>query len=364
MGFKIITAKNTAPLQDHGFFGPDSITWRVWSYPTSFALGFIRSVTIEELDPHLIAAVVDSGGVYGRTRTRYDRTLHYFALVKFGDSATATRAANVLVKVHSKAVGDDPVSGRRYDANDPDSQLWIHITAWHSILYCYEKFGPGKLTDDEENQYWAECAVAAELQTILLDDVPRTREQVRAYFDSWRLKVAGSEQAQQMMDFLLNGVRYVVPDSPLGILKPVTLALSRLHRIAVIATLPRYQRNLAGIRQSRLLDAAIVPPMKLMYRLLASRPARPLLPTLLQFISPSTVPVVAPYFLGIDPEDPRTYTPAEARERLEILPPREEYARFRKLVDRRRAAGAQTEVELGVGPDVAESVELIGPTAA
>jgi len=131
MSFHLITRKNTEPLEDYGFFGPDSVTWKVWSYPTSFALGFVRAVTVEELDPHLIAAVVDSGGVYGRTRSRYDRTLNYFALIKFGDSRTATRASNVLVKVHAKAVGDDPVSGRRYDANDPDSQLWIHMTAWH-----------------------------------------------------------------------------------------------------------------------------------------------------------------------------------------------------------------------------------------
>ncbi|WP_232852017.1 oxygenase MpaB family protein [Nocardia acididurans] len=45
-------------------------------------------------------------------------------------------------KIHSKAIGTEPYSGQPYDANDPASQLWIHLTAWHSILYAYEKYGP------------------------------------------------------------------------------------------------------------------------------------------------------------------------------------------------------------------------------
>lgn len=35
----------------------------------------------------------------------------------------------MLVKVHAKAIGLEPVSGNRDDANDPDSQLWIHVIA-------------------------------------------------------------------------------------------------------------------------------------------------------------------------------------------------------------------------------------------
>jgi uncharacterized protein (DUF2236 family) len=356
MGLHLITRNNTEPLEDYGFFGPDSVTWKVWSYPTSFALGFVRSVVVEELDPHLIAAVVDSGGVYGRTRTRYDRTLNYFALLKFGDSRTATRASNVLVKVHAKAVGDDPVTGRRYDANDPDSQLWIHMTAWHSILKCYEMFGPGRLSEVEESKYWAECAVAAELQTIRVEDVPRSREEVRAYFEAWRPKLAGSEQAQRMMDFLLNAVELMLPE-PSPLFKPANRVIGLLHRYAVISTLPHYMRSMAGINQGRLIDALVLWPTRFLYRTLAA--ARWLQPTVLQIISPSTVAVAAPMLFGIEPKNPRTFTPAEARERDEILPPREEYARFRALVERRRAEGEK----VLIGPDVPESLELIGPTA-
>lgn len=358
MSYKLIRRKDVEPLQDYGFFGPDSVTWKVWSNPCSFALGFIRATTIEHFDPHLAAAVVDTGDVVARTATRYDRTMRYFALVKFGDSETATRASNVLVKVHAKAVGDDPVSGRRYDANDPDSQLWIHITAWHSILKCYEVFGPGKLTEADENQYWQECAVAAELQTIRVEDVPRSRSEVRAYFDAWRPKVAGSEAAQFMIDYILGALAYVLPIPPKP-LRPLHTAVSKLHRRAVISTYPMYMRRLAGIRQGRVTDAWVTAVCRVIYRVLGLRVLRPALATLLNVVSPSTVAVAAPALFGIPPKNPRTVTPREARERLEVLHPREEYARFRALVEQRKAAGEAVQV----GPEVPESLELIGPTA-
>ena len=137
--------KKYEPAADYGFFGPGSVAWRVWMYPSSAIMGFQRAVTIEQLDPNLNAAVEASGGVRARTRTRYERTMRYFALVAAGDTASATKASDILVKVHSKGIGIDPVTGGKYNSNSPESQLWIHMTAWHSILYCYEIFGPGGL---------------------------------------------------------------------------------------------------------------------------------------------------------------------------------------------------------------------------
>ena len=181
-----LSLPDAEPAEDYGFFGPDSVTWRVWSYPTSLSIGFQRAVVIEELDPGLVASVDATQAIYDRPRTRYDRTLRYFAMVAFGESRTTAEAADMLVRIHSKAIGVDPVTGAHYDANDPASQLWIHLTAWHSILYAYEKYGPGRLSADDEASYWADCAKAAELQTLDPADVPRTREGIAAYFEQMR----------------------------------------------------------------------------------------------------------------------------------------------------------------------------------
>lgn len=321
------------PREDYGFFGPDSVTWKVWTYPTSLTVGFQRAVVIEELDPALIAAVDASGGVRARTRSRYDRTLRYFALVAFGDSETTIKAADVLVKIHAKAVGTEPLSGNRFDANDPDSQLWIHLTAWHSILYAYERYGPGPLPAEEEARYWEECALAAELQTCDPADVPRSRQGVREYFEAMRPRLAGSEAAQSMMDFLLDATRILPPGRPL--LRPLERIAGRALRAATIATMPRWMRRMGGLRQSRLTDALIAPVMRATFRLVTVDPRLEL--RMLKVLSPSTVSVVAPVLLGIPPRRAETLTPAAARERDDILPPREEYARFRALVTEKLA---------------------------
>jgi uncharacterized protein (DUF2236 family) len=305
------------PHEDYGFFGPDSVTWRVWSYPTSLTVGFQRAVVVEELDPALIAAVDTTRAIRDRPRTRYDRTLRYFAMVAFADSRSTSKAADVLVKIHSKAIGIEPGSGEPYDANDPKSQLWIHLTAWHSILYAYEKYGPGKLSAADEAQYWNECAIGAELQTCDPADVPRTREGIQAYFEEMRPKLVGSEAAQSTMDHLLHAEIMLPPLPPLA--RPVGLIVSRFLRVATIATMPHWMREMSGLTQPRLFDTLITPIMKVSFWL--ANLSAPVKLLLIKQLSPGTTPVVAPILLGIPPKNPVTLTPTEAQARYGFAKP-------------------------------------------
>jgi uncharacterized protein (DUF2236 family) len=310
MALSLLRKPEITPHEDYGFFGPGSVTWKVWSYPTSLTVGFQRAVVIEELDPALVAAVDKTQGIYARPRTRYDRTLRYFAMVAFADTRSTSQVADVLVKVHSKAVGTDPVTGKRYDANDPASQLWIQTTGWHSILKAYEMYGPGKLSDAEERQYWAECAVAAELQTCSPDDVPRTRDELRAYYEQMKPQLIGSDIAQKAMHHLLDA-SVMLPEMP-KVLAPANFVVGRVLRAATIATMPRWMREMGGIKQSRAVDLAVIPVMKIAF-FLANQNKRVKL-ALLSFLSPMTAPVVAPIFYKVAPTDPVVRTPAEARE--------------------------------------------------
>jgi hypothetical protein len=229
------------------------------------------------------------------------------------------------VKVHSKAIGTDPETGNRYDANDPMSQLWIHLTAWHSILYAYEKYGPGKLSAEEEAQYWRECAIGAELQTCDPATVPKDRAGVQAYFDWMRPQLIGSDVARSTMDHLLHA-EVMLPPVP-TVLKPLALIVGRALRIATIATMPHWMREMSGLKQSRVLDAAITPVMKVAFRLAALNKNVELM--LLRFISPSTVPVVAPIFRNVAPTRAETLTPEQARERYGYPKPADAHLEWR-----------------------------------
>lgn len=323
--------KDVQPHEDYGFFGPGSVTWKVWSYPTSLTIGFQRAVVIEELDPALVASVTQTHAIYDRPRTRYDRTLRYFALVAFGSSRETSKAADVLVKIHSKGIGTCPVTGIRYDANDPDSQLWIQLTGWHSILLAYERYGPGKLSPEEEERYWAECAVAAELQTCDPADVPRNREELRAYYERMRPQMLASGIAKDAMNQLLDA-QVMLPKLP-WFTRPVAWLSAHALRKGTIATLPRWMRDEAGLRQTRLMDALIRPVLWTAFWL-ASRNAYAQV-QLLRLLSPMTVPVAAPILYGVPPERPEVLTPAEARERYGYDRPRDAHLELRARQHRR-----------------------------
>jgi uncharacterized protein (DUF2236 family) len=316
-------------MDDYGLFGPDSVAWKVWGYPTSLTVGFQRSVVVEELDPFLLASVEATNKVRTQARTRYDHTVRYFATVAFADTRTAVKASEMLTKVHARNVGIEPLSGNTYDANNPDSQLWILLTAWHSVLYAYEMYGPGKLSPDDERRYWEDCVTAAELQTCDPDKVPRTRGGIRDYFEAVRPRLAASEATQAMMAHLLNA-EVMFPPVP-AIFKPGAWIINRSLRAATIATMPRWQRQLADLHQSRLVDSAVVLPMKIAFRLAAASRTYQL--RLLGMISPGTVPVVEPMIRGVVPRTKTTLSPAEAFERHGVPRPRELYAEIQNRHD-------------------------------
>lgn len=349
---EIFAAPRLEPAEDNGFFGPGSVTWKVWSYPTSLTIGFQRAVVIEELDPHLVAAVTTTHGIYDRPRTRYDRTLRYFAMVAFGDTRSTAKAADVLVRIHAKGIGLDPVTGRRYDANDPASQLWILLTGWHSILTAYERYGPGSLSAPEDAQYWAECARAAELQTCDPAQVPRSREGVRAYFEEMRPHLVGSESARTAMRHLLRAEVMLPPMSPL--LRPVTAVVTRVLRRGTLASMPVWMREMADLPTNRLLDAAVRPVLRTAFWVVSLNTAVQLM--LLRILSPMTLPLAGPVLRGIPARSPQTMTPREAQAAYGYDAPAVAHADFRAVQVRRVFTEGVAPLEDGI----VESQPILG----
>lgn len=309
------------PMRDHGFFAKDSVARRVWIYPSSFLIGFSRAVTIEHLDPHLAAAVIASGQVKQRTPLRFDRTMQYFATVLYGDAQSVLKSSDILMKVHSRAIGTDPVTGQQFAANNPESQKWIHLTAWHSILISYEMFGPGKLSEEEELEYWRECAVAASFQTIDVDTLPRTRAEVAQYFEEFRPKMVVSEGMLDMFDFLVDMQLSSLPTwVPWNIRWTVNTFTSR----AVLATMPQWMREMGGRPQGRLTDLAAIAALKPI--LFAIHHSGPLKTAIVRKMTPRTFPIVAPYVFGIAPDADRTWGVKEARAEFGFRAPREIWA--------------------------------------
>ena len=289
--------------EDHGFFGPGSPTWAVWSHPSLVIAGW-RAAVVQIFHPPTAAGVAQHSAYRGDFHGRLGRTARYFATVALGDGRSAVEAAERLRRVHERVTGIEPLTGRPYRANDPENQLWVHVTGWHSALYAYERFGGGSLRAEDEARYWKECGIASELQELDPRDVPDGRAAVRDYFASMRLHLAISEPARAIIESLL---RPPVPRhlAPLAPLFPVLAA-------ATVATIPRHMRQLGAFDQPTLLDAAARP----LARVTMGALTVPVLDRVTAALAPEAYAIGREALAGRAPLRDTVVSPAEARERL------------------------------------------------
>lgn len=265
--------------QDHGLFGPGSPTWAVWSHP-AVLIGGWRAAIVQMFHPPTAAGVAQHSVYQGDFCGRLRRTGEYFATVALGDSPSAVMASERLRQVHERVTGIEPLTGRPYRACDPENQLWVHVTSWHSALYAYECYGAGRLSAQYEARYWQECRTASELQDVEPADVPCSRAAVREYFESMRPSLRVSEPARAIMHSLLPPPLSweLAPFAPL---LPVLAA-------ATVATIPRHMRRLGGFDQSRILDVGARP----ITRMTVTALTMPVLERLLATLAPEAYAVV------------------------------------------------------------------------
>ena len=110
---------------DGGYFGPDSVSWRVHREVTVL-FGGARALLMQAAHP-LVVAGANQTGMYERNPwKRLQRTLILTYTITFGTRAEANAAAAKINEVHTRIHGVDPVTGRRYDALDPELLLFVH----------------------------------------------------------------------------------------------------------------------------------------------------------------------------------------------------------------------------------------------
>jgi uncharacterized protein (DUF2236 family) len=233
---------------DGGVLGPGAVAWPVTSHPGAL-VGGLRALIVQSLHPLAMAGVAQHSDYATRGLDRLQRTAYYVAAGVFGDTATAHRAGRVVRNMHRKVRGTDPVTGRPYSADDPDTQLWVHCVEWHSFLAAYRVFGP-PLTEEEEDRYVAEGVAIAALVGTPPERVPASVAEMRDYFASVRPMLCVSSAAREAIDFVLGPPltrEYLAVQAPL-----------RVYASAALALVPRDLRRLAGVDRPPAVDAAAI----------------------------------------------------------------------------------------------------------
>ncbi len=284
-----------ASTRDSGYFGPESVSWQVHREVTVL-FGGARALLMQAAHP-LVVAGANQTAMYERNPwKRLQRTLILTYTLTFGTKAEAHAAADKINEVHTRINGIDPVTGKRYDALDPELLLYVHACLVDSAI-LFERLTVGALDDAGRQRFHEEQMLAAELCLVPRETIPPTWQGLSAWLADFgdRGELQVTEGARRVLDLFFDPPQEAE-------WRPVLRGVSRL----AYGTLPDGIREMYGVPFGPLKRGAMRASFP------AIRAARPLLPPKYRFIAPYTEFLMRQQ--GIDPG----VDLAEARKRVGI----------------------------------------------
>ena len=226
-------------MDDLGYFGPDSVTWRLHADAMQW-VGGVRALFLLSLHP-LAMAGVDQHSTYREDPIgRLQRTGDYLGAVTFGTRAEADRAAARVRGVHRRVRGVEPESNTPYWAPDPALLLWVHCGEIDSFLTIGRRAGI-KVSAADADRYVAEQVTAARLIGIPPHLTPSSTAELADYFTATRSELRTTAAARATARWLF------VPPMPtvVQLATPARAVWASAAGLA-FATLPRWARRMYG----------------------------------------------------------------------------------------------------------------------
>ncbi|GIU97606.1 MAG: hypothetical protein KatS3mg013_1409 [Actinomycetota bacterium] len=262
-------ARSITRDEDLGYFGPDSVSWRVHREVTVL-FGGARALLMHAAHPLVIAGANQTGMYERNPWKRLQRTLILTYTLTFGTKREAHAAAERINEIHARIHGIDPVTGRRYDALDPELLLYVHACLVDSAL-LYEALTVGALDDRDRQRFHEEQMLAAELCMVPRSIIPPTVEDLRAWLAEVQARgdLLVTDAARTVARLFLDPPREAE-------WRPVLPVVARL----AFSTLPPEIADQYGLRPGRLGRALARGTFS------ALRLARPALPSRYRYVAP------------------------------------------------------------------------------
>lgn len=226
-------------MEDHGLFGPESVTWRVMGEPILLVGGF-RALLMQGLHPRAMRGVLQNSALMDPAEAwaRFVRTTEFVRVRTYGTRAEVERAGRRVRRIHATLTACDPDTGERYRLDEPESLRWVHVGEVDSYLTVARRAGV-RLSDADADAFVAEWRRAAEVVGLDPGSVPGSVAELHAYIESarpWlRLVPEAVHPLRSSLSTPLPGL--------LATLRPVVPALT----VLAFATLPRWARRLYGV---------------------------------------------------------------------------------------------------------------------
>lgn len=230
------------------FLPPDAVARNVHGDLPSMVVGGLSALLLQTLHPLAMAGVAEHSLYAEDPIGRLRRTATFVAATTYGSSRQAREVIDQVKAVHRRVRGVSP-DGRPYSAADPELVTWIHVAEMSSFLHAAERYGPGSFDSAERDQYYAETAVVA--LELGAEWVPRSADEVEAYFQRMRPELYAGPQAVAARDFLLRGVAR----------RPEDRATYAVVAAAAVSLLPGWARQELRLPNPPLADALVVTPV-------------------------------------------------------------------------------------------------------
>ena len=256
---------------DPGYFGPQSMMWKV-NKEITVLFGGARALLMHAAHP-LIAAGARQTSFYQRDPwKRLIRTLSLQNSVTFGTKEEADDSAHRINKLHEVIKGKDPVSKGTYDALDHEQLLWVHACLQISSIYFYEKTVK-KLTDDQKNKYHEENMIAADLVLVDINKMPKTHNELV----EWVTNKSRQDNYLMITD-VAEDVKDIIAGGPVPRhIKPIWPFIA----FTAFQTLPNEFKKIYGIKSSNFKRIIVN------FNLAILKYTRPFLPPFFRLIAPA-----------------------------------------------------------------------------
>ena len=256
---------------DPGYFGPQSMMWKV-NKEITVLFGGARALLMHAAHP-LIAAGARQTSFYQRDPwKRLIRTLSLQNSVTFGTKEEADESAHRINKLHEVIKGKDEITGGTYDALDHEQLLWVHACLQISSIYFYEKT-VSKLTIGEKDQYHKENMLAAELVLVDKNQMPQTHEELK----EWVI-TKSKEKDYLVLTDVAKDVYDIIGGGPVPKhIKPIWPFIS----FTAFNTLPKEFKEIYGINETKTKNFFVNFNLKLL------KYTRPFLPPFFRLIAPA-----------------------------------------------------------------------------
>jgi len=175
----IASSVESLSAEDPGYFGPGSVSWKVFSH-ASYGISGVAAVLMQALHPVAMAAVDRHSAFRTDAWRRAQMTADYVFTITFSARPVADAAAARVRRIHEGVSGADPATGQIHRADEPALLLWVHAVHTEYALRGYETFA-GRLSPEEADRFVAEQAVAAGLVGLDAALVPATRAALGAW---------------------------------------------------------------------------------------------------------------------------------------------------------------------------------------